>query len=885
MIYRGKVLELRDGWVWVQIPALTGDSAVGPLPSVIPDLGYGEAVLVAALRGRTDDMMVVSREAEAPYVAPGWVDITGKPSTFTPSAHTHLWADITDKPATFAPSTHTHTLDSGTGRLRFDQLPLLGELPTGADLRTYVTDGVWHQSQNTEAAAGTNYPAPYAGLFEVQTSGSFVYQRYTVYGGAGSTYGGKVYTQTKYNTTWYSWREVPSRAEINAAFAPLSHTHLWVDITDKPSTFAPSAHTHPMTDLTGVLVPGQLPAATSGAAGSMSAADKAKLDAATSAPTASTLAYRDTSGRVQVAAPGADTAAATPKSYVDALVAAVSYATLGVIPTAYLPPLAINETFAPADQAAMLALTAQRGDIAIRSDVAKSFILSTDSPGTLADWKEFLATGQVVSVAGKTGVVSLVKADVGLGSVDNTTDLAKPISTATQTALNGKAASSHTHAAADVTSGTFDPARLPAATGSAAGSLSAADKTKMDAATALATASTLVLRDSSGLFAIATPTSGGHPTTKTYVDAKTWDASDIATGTLSPSRLPAATGSAAGSMSAADKAFLDAATSAATASTLVERDAAGRFAAASPSASGDVATKGYVDAADWTYMISAKPGTDLPATYPTGASIMSIGSDATWPLSLATILTIRQSASRTVQFLASKTTGRIQTRTETDGPAWTSWRELASTAQVTGSADGLMIAADKAMLDAAGSTVVANSLAQRASDGGIQFFRVVSTDTGTPASSHLVRKDWVDTQTSPLAKGIVARASTSTLSGSINTTKTLALELTVAVVTGRNYAIRGMIEFYGETAGNIAVQMELNTGGTAGAANGTVRGTYTIWGAPGATQGATEQRIAEWTSDTTGTARFKINVVRAAGSGNFKLSMSSLSVIDEGSAI
>jgi len=45
----------------------------------------------------------------------------------------------------------------------------------------------------------------------------------------------------------------------------------------------------------------------------------------------------------------------------------------------------------------------------------------------------------VTSVAGKTGTVSLVKADVGLGNVDNTSDAAKPISTATQAALDGKA--------------------------------------------------------------------------------------------------------------------------------------------------------------------------------------------------------------------------------------------------------------------------------------------------------------------------------------------------------------------------------------------------------------------------------------------------------------
>lgn len=52
----------------------------------------------------------------------------------------------------------------------------------------------------------------------------------------------------------------------------------------------------------------------------------------------------------------------------------------------------------------------------------------------------FLTTAPVTSVAGKTGAVTLVKADVGLGNVDNTSDANKPISTATQTALNAKQA-------------------------------------------------------------------------------------------------------------------------------------------------------------------------------------------------------------------------------------------------------------------------------------------------------------------------------------------------------------------------------------------------------------------------------------------------------------
>lgn len=44
----------------------------------------------------------------------------------------------------------------------------------------------------------------------------------------------------------------------------------------------------------------------------------------------------------------------------------------------------------------------------------------------------------VTSVAGKTGAVTLDKSNVGLGNVDNTSDADKPISTATQTALDKK---------------------------------------------------------------------------------------------------------------------------------------------------------------------------------------------------------------------------------------------------------------------------------------------------------------------------------------------------------------------------------------------------------------------------------------------------------------
>jgi len=49
------------------------------------------------------------------------------------------------------------------------------------------------------------------------------------------------------------------------------------------------------------------------------------------------------------------------------------------------------------------------------------------------------SAGGVTSVAGHTGDVTLTKTDVGLGNVDNTSDVNKPVNSATQAALNAKA--------------------------------------------------------------------------------------------------------------------------------------------------------------------------------------------------------------------------------------------------------------------------------------------------------------------------------------------------------------------------------------------------------------------------------------------------------------
>jgi hypothetical protein len=111
----------------------------------------------------------------------------------------------------------------------------------------------------------------------------------------------------------------------------------------------------------------------------------------------------------------------------------------GKIPSSQLNPLAITSVFTASTQASQLALTAEEGDICVRTDLNKSFIHNTGVAGTMADWTELLTpTDAVVSVNGYTGAVSLTKSDISLGNVDNTSDTNKPVSTAQQSALDLK---------------------------------------------------------------------------------------------------------------------------------------------------------------------------------------------------------------------------------------------------------------------------------------------------------------------------------------------------------------------------------------------------------------------------------------------------------------
>ncbi|WP_256351286.1 phage tail protein [Aeromonas sp. sif0611] len=87
----------------------------------------------------------------------------------------------------------------------------------------------------------------------------------------------------------------------------------------------------------------------------------------------------------------------------------------GKVPVAQIPATAITDTFVVGTQAAMLALTAEIGDVAVRTDLKKSFILRVAGASTLANWQELLTpTDAVQSVDGMTGVVVIATASEGV---------------------------------------------------------------------------------------------------------------------------------------------------------------------------------------------------------------------------------------------------------------------------------------------------------------------------------------------------------------------------------------------------------------------------------------------------------------------------------------
>lgn len=221
----------------------------------------------------------------------------------------------------------------------------------------------------------------------------------------------------------------------------------------------------------------------------------------------------------------------------------------GKLPQSVIPAIAITDTFTAATESAMLALSgANKGDICVRTDLNKTFVLTSDATNaykTLSNWQEMLTpTDTVTSVNGAAGAVT--QADLGLETTLTTTsDTAFPSSKAVYTYVSTNyAEKTHSHAASEITSGTLAAARLPDATASAKGAVilaKAASSGTTDTtndAKAITPKAAKQIADDAVSGAASGYAAAGH----------NHDASEINSGTLYAARLPAATTSAKGAV-------------------------------------------------------------------------------------------------------------------------------------------------------------------------------------------------------------------------------------------------------------------------------------------------------------------------------------------------
>lgn len=223
--------------------------------------------------------------------------------------------------------------------------------------------------------------------------------------------------------------------------------------------------------------------------------------------------------------------------------AANGVATLGTdgkVPSDQISAIATGNTFVVDDVSARLAVAAAQGDVAVQIDTNESWILKQTPASTGANWVKLLFPAAVASVSGRTGAVSLTKADVGLNNVDNTTDLSKPLSTAMITALEDK----YDSCAVNQSSGSMvmsfnvgSSITFPRADATFDGVMSNADKAKLDGLantvvvntlTSNATTSALSAAQGKALKTLADTKAGSGEVAKAHDQTKAYLAGDLA---------------------------------------------------------------------------------------------------------------------------------------------------------------------------------------------------------------------------------------------------------------------------------------------------------------------------------------------------------------------
>lgn len=149
-----------------------------------------------------------------------WGDVTGKPSTYQPSAHTHAWKDVIGKPDSYPPSDHNHdgryyTKEQADAAIKVaatkDEVDVLRAALDGKAPSAHTHAAADIKSVNASAITGTiaaaNLPSYVDDVLEYGSKASFP--------SAGEA--GKIYVDTAANMT-YRWSG-SAYVEISASVA------------------------------------------------------------------------------------------------------------------------------------------------------------------------------------------------------------------------------------------------------------------------------------------------------------------------------------------------------------------------------------------------------------------------------------------------------------------------------------------------------------------------------------------------------------------------------------------------------------------------------------------------------------------------------------------
>lgn len=170
----------------------------------------------------------IAKWSQLQYMTLGWNDITGKPSSFTPSSHTHDDRYFTETEATnkFSPKEGSASLSK-----------LASTITLGAgDAATILQNGSTYQ-QKIE-------------ISDNATAGDAVFGFYQS-GDSGKNFNKLMTINDDGNVVANKFTGALSGNASSASSVP------WSGITGKPSSFAPSTHTHPASQITGL--PTKLP--------------------------------------------------------------------------------------------------------------------------------------------------------------------------------------------------------------------------------------------------------------------------------------------------------------------------------------------------------------------------------------------------------------------------------------------------------------------------------------------------------------------------------------------------------------------------------------------------------------------------------------------------